>query len=232
MLTHRFGILWVAAIAVGVSLGIALGQGEQTSQPQRNPSGDTAARPTLHDGFGGFSEAAPTLEALVDSTDLVAAVRFVKQEADYWPETDPQIWVYSRFVVELTEVLSGEAKAGDRIEVFTPGGTQAEWGNPQPGGTFKPEPGDKVVQVSEAGFPPFSPDREEIVFLMKTELQDGTPVWWAVPEGRYEVSNGRVVSIFADVPTDPEQIVQRDAKFDVIGKTPVELRNLVVSHRP
>lgn len=230
MLTRRFGIIWVAVVAIGVSLGIVLGQGEPVSR-DASP-GSTTARPMLQDDFGGFSEASPSLEALVDATDLVAAVRFVKQEADFWPETDPQIWVYSRFVVELTEVIRGEAKSGDRLEVFMPGGAQAEWGNPQIGGTFKPRPGERVVQTSEPGFPSFSPDREEIVFLMKTELQDGTPVWWAVPEGRYTIANGRVVSIFGDVPSDPSQIVQRDAKVDVVGKTPAELRNAVAAVRP
>jgi hypothetical protein len=180
-------------------------------------------------GGNRFDEAIHSLAALVESSSLIANVKFVEELSNYWPDVSPQITVYRRFVLELEEVIAGTPPNDKRVIVFVPGGIKAEWGNPQPGGSFKPVPGEPTVEEVRAGYPGFSRNRDELVFLMRTTIQDGSEVWWATPEGRYEVVNGEVRSIFLDVPTDPAKLTQRDAKSDVVGKAYEAVRSEVVA---
>jgi hypothetical protein len=226
-------VLGTAGFAV-IGLAIVTNQGDDHDTAPTAvgaPSSSTQAvvlsperqGPLLGDEGMGDTVAAADLGQLASSSTIVARVRFVSREDDFWPQVDPRIWVYSRYVLEVVEVLKGDVRAGERVVVHVPGGVQAEWGNPQPGGSFEPRPGEPTQVVAYGGFPAFDPTREKVVFLQDTTIQGGTRVLWSPPEGRYTLAQGRLVSIFVDVPTDPAEIRQPDAKADVIGKTLPEL---------
>jgi hypothetical protein len=231
LFTSRITLSLIAALAV-VGAGVGFARAQHSSPARSSQYAAEREGPVLHDDFGPFTASARSLGELASSSALIARVRPVSQLNDYWPDATPQIWVYSRFVLRIEEVISGDGQPGQTIVVYVPGGTKARWGNPQPGGTFKPQAGSETMNVEYGGFPRFDPGREEIVFLQRTAIQDGSQVFWSPPEGRYQMRNGRLVSIFVDVPIEPTAIIDKDAKADVIGKSLEELKAIVHSQGP
>ncbi|MGE5594552.1 MAG: hypothetical protein ACM3S1_00805 [Hyphomicrobiales bacterium] len=201
------------------------------TEPKSTPGTPTVAAPTSAPETGPTSDTLfedvrvlHSLGELVDDSDLVVLATPLRRLDDYWPPVDPEIFVYSVYELRVDDVLFGEAKAGDLVSVYLEGGVKAESGNPQPGGSFRPRPGEPTVDAELPWWPRFNMGKQELLFLSKKPPQGTDGVLLAPGDGRYRVANGRIASLYVDVPTDPSKLSAGDYRRDVISTTVDELR--------
>jgi hypothetical protein len=222
-----FSLLALAAMLAGTVFLLGRGDAEN-DQPQPSPIDSGLA--TAEEGpvsTGGFTDGRliSSLSQLVNESDVVASVSYVERLADYWPGGDTLNTVFSRYRLRVDDVIAGDAAAGGELVVYVQGGVKAKWGDPTSQGGFKPRPGEETVDAELPYWPRFKEGRQELVFLAARPIRGtGEVVLFAPGDGRYRVVNGKVVSLYVDVPKDPNQLAPGDYRREIIGTTVDELR--------
>ena len=201
MHSHVRNLIAINAVSVITLFSIALirndsdgiDPGGVTSNSSSSVMGDTGEYSTIPDYFVPLQ----SLEQLVASSDLIAVVSVDGKVGEYWLDSDPELFVHSQFQVQVEESLKGEALAGSKLVIHVPGGTMALVGDPSPGGSFRPEPGDETVLTEYAEFPFPRDGAREIMFLSRITTNDGNTFWMqARPEARFAIADdGTIESV-------------------------------------
>jgi hypothetical protein len=164
-----------------------------------------------------------SLTELVQRSSLVVVATVVRQLEDYWAPVDPEIEVYSRFVLRVDRVVAGDASEGDELVVFFRGGETLQVGNPQPGGSFKPIPGRPTVVMNYAGMPFFKVGLQEVVFLWREAREEwGVEYYSTIPEGRYWERDGLLASVRPGLLVANALIPDGSYLKDIVGASLVE----------
>jgi hypothetical protein len=142
-----------------------------------------------------------TLEEIARGSEAVAILTVTKRLDDYWgPQIGPEIMVASRYEARIDQVLSGDLTEGETIVLHAAGGRVADRPIPAVGGSLKPLPDDDTVDVVYRGFPRFREGTQELVFLGRAQLPDGSVYFTHSPEARFRLEGGKFVSV---IRTDP-----------------------------
>ena len=136
-----------------------------------------------------------TLGALTADSDVIALVEPETQLPDMWDFNG--IIVTSRYRAQVVKVIKGDVAPGDVITLHANGGTMAA--------TFaatssqRPVPGEPTRILQYVDSPFYHIGVQELVFLVRVYSTDpaiGTIYWADGPGARYNVADGRLVSIF------------------------------------
>jgi hypothetical protein len=154
----------------------------------------------------GYREPAKSLADLISASGNCVLASYLGRGADYWPEKDPQIDVFARFEMRIDRVLAGDLQTGATITLLLPGGGMSAWGDPSPGGSFKPKPGQHSVEVTYADHPFPEAGRSELLCLEDLVIEESgikSNVFVANPDARFAVKNGRLQPLVAAEDSSP-----------------------------
>ena len=196
---------------LGCTLALVLVMASAGSKPGDSSSADTLAKEDQPDAVtldfpGSTGRTIPTVEEI--PADVVVTFTPLREVDEFWPPVQPQIVVWSRWIVRVDDVLLGDAKPGEELMVAVPGGRMdlsstfsIESGKLK--GSMQPQPGRPVTRVQYTNFPPLQVGQSELAFLSSVDNYRSEGVMWlaAVAEARYRVGPGEsLVAIASDHP--------------------------------
>lgn len=212
-MTKTRSYLTVAASVVVIAASAFIGRELGSDAPDED-SGDHV------DGLPMSSmlvEQPASFEQLVAESPAIVLVTAMERIEDYWPPTDPQLTVLAQFRLRVDRVLKGSIVEGEHIVVRLPGGTSAMWGDPNPGGSFKPVPGEETQEIEYADFPFFRKGTQELIFL--SSLDEGATAYGATAFGRYRLVKGRLAPVVDEVHHDAGAPASGGPLAPVLGAT-------------
>ncbi|MGE5595031.1 MAG: hypothetical protein ACM3S1_03230 [Hyphomicrobiales bacterium] len=167
-----------------------------------------------------YREQAKSLEELLLVSDVCFTAELVRQEADYWPAENPQISVFSRFQVRVRDVFHGDLQPGSESVLMIAGGNVASVGDPSPGGSFRPQPGQSTVAVRYEDQPFPQAGRVEFVCASRFEgwAADIGQVYVPNPDGRFAVYGDRLAPLVPPQDSSPAvRSVLASATLDTVA---------------
>ena len=191
--------LALGAIGVAVAAVLSVAGGSDASVSPVNPGTSPVMGPAqaIVLPARGYREQAKDISDVLANSDECIIGQVTRQEADFWPDRDPQTDVFSIFVVRVEKSLKGQAALGTEVRLMVPGGRMAVWGNPTSGGSFKPLPGEQSVFVQYADHPfPRNGQRELVCVTRFDGWADSLGIVYVPsPDARFEVAGTQLASI-------------------------------------
>jgi hypothetical protein len=138
-----------------------------------------------------------TIDDLMTECDAVVVGVVSEPIGEFWPPSVAELHVQTQFEVRVEEVLSGDVSPGSSLVLHLLGGTMAKWGDPTPGGSFRPREGEETVTIRYREYPFPQPGERELMFLSRIELTDGTSYWVPIAsETRFSITqDGSLASV-------------------------------------
>lgn len=152
-----------------------------------------------------FRQQAKDVVAMLASVDECFSGQVVRLEREYWPASDPQIDVFSIFVIRVDKSLQGTVAPGAEARLMVRGGRMARWGNPSPGGSFKPSSAAQSVLVQYADQP--FPTVGQAEFLCATRFDawaaDVGVVFVPSSDARFAIAGTQLTTLVPAVESSP-----------------------------